>query len=131
VTIACLTYGLFRALEESRAPQRLNPAAPPTTALPPVVLRPNSASWQRATVLPLQQPLPSQQPLSQQQQLPLPTPAVMAHEPFIGNRVLGIYHLRTCDWVHQISDANIVGFHSQTEATSHGYKPCRICSPVV
>ena len=53
----------------------------------------------------------------------------MSPEPFIGNRVLGIYHVRNCDWVHQISAPNVVGFTSIAEAATHGYKPCRICSP--
>ena len=127
VTIACLTYGLFRALEESRAAQRLNPAPQRTGALPPIAARHNPVSWQSATALP---PLQHQPLSSQQQSLPLtPSSAAMSPEPLIGNRVLGIYHQRHCDWVHQISAANVVGFKSQTEASSHGYKPCRICSP--
>jgi hypothetical protein len=121
VTIACLTYGLFRALEEFRAAQRLNPVPQRTGALPPMGQRHNAISWQAAVPLPL---------LQQQQSLPLmPSAAAMSPERFIGNRVLGIYHKRNCDWVHQISAPNVVGFQSQTEASSLGYKPCRICSP--
>jgi methylphosphotriester-DNA--protein-cysteine methyltransferase len=36
-----------------------------------------------------------------------------------------------CDWVLQISAANMVTFGSASEALSHGYKACRICSPAV
>jgi hypothetical protein len=117
VTIACLTYGLFRALEESRSAPRLNAIPQRSGTLPPVAQRHTLFSSPPATT-PLHQP----QPL-------IPFPAAMSPEPFIGNRVLGIYHVRHCDWVHQISAANLVGFKSQTEASTHGYKPCRICSP--
>jgi len=110
VTIACLTYGLFRALEESRAAQRLNPVPQRAGVLPSMGQHHNPVSSPTAPLLPL-------------------SPAAMSPEPFIGNRVLGIYHQRHCDWVHQISTPNLVGFKSQTEASSHGYKPCRICSP--
>ena len=124
VTIACLTYGLFRALEESRAGQRLNPASQRAGALPPIAARHNPVATKTAT------PLTPMQHQSLQQSQPLtPSAAAMSPEPLIGNRVLGIYHRRDCDWVHQISASNVVGFKSQTEALSHGYKPCRICSP--
>jgi hypothetical protein len=115
VTAACLVYGMFRAIEESRAAQRRIPLAQRTGALK--ASRQNPAARQAAT-----QPL--QQPHS-----PLLSAAAMSPEPFIGNRVLGIYHVRSCDWVHQISAPNVVGFKSKSEANSHGYKPCRICSP--
>ena len=121
VTIACLTYGLFRALEESRAGYRLKAVQAGAGALPPIAPRRVSATT--ATLTPLQHQ-------SLQQSLPLtPSAAAMSPEPLIGNRVLGIYHRRDCDWVHQISAPNVVGFKSQTEASSHGYKACRICSP--
>ena len=132
VMIACLTYGLFRALEESRAHQRVNASPQRTGALPPSGPRPGPLAWQTPTPLPSsQQPRPlSPQPAPLQQPLPLTQPAAaMSPEPFIGNRVLGIYHVRNCDWVHQISAPNVVGFTSIAEAALHGYKPCRICSP--
>ncbi|MEN3329237.1 MAG: hypothetical protein V7638_4044 [Acidobacteriota bacterium] len=119
VTIACLTYGLFRAIEESRAAQRLNPIGARSSGLPPIAARQNAVPWQTAAPLSaMPQPLPQ-----------TPSPAATSPEPFLGNRVLGIYHVRNCDWVHQISAANLVGFTSRSEASSHGYKPCRICSP--
>jgi len=117
VTVACLVYGLFRAIEESRTAQRLNPVA--RGGLPPIVGgRQNPSSWQGGTPVPLPQP-PAQ----------TASPVQLPRTHFIGNRVLGIYHARDCDWVHQISAPNIVGFKSTREASSHGYKPCRICSP--
>lgn len=122
VTIACLTYGLFRALEESRAGYRLKAAQSGAGALPPLAPRPVPAK----TATPL---TPLQHQSLQQSQPLTPLAAAMSPEPLIGNRVLGIYHRRDCDWVHQISAANVVGFKSQREASSHGYKPCRICSP--
>jgi len=117
VTVACLVYGLFRAIEESRTAHRLNPAAQRSGGLLPIGGRQNPGPRQAPTQ-PLQQTIP-----------PLVSLGAMSPEPFIGNRVLGIYHVRGCDWVHQISAPNVVGFASRKEATSHGYKPCRICSP--
>ncbi|HKG96782.1 MAG TPA: Ada metal-binding domain-containing protein, partial [Pyrinomonadaceae bacterium] len=52
-----------------------------------------------------------------------------ASDPFIGNLVLGIYHVEHCDWVDQISTKNRVNFSTASEAISHGFKPCQICSP--
>ena len=119
VTVACLVYGLFRAIEESRGPQRLPTLAHRTGALPPLTGRQSTVPWQSGPSLP---PLP--QPPAQAL-----SPVALPRTRFIGNRVLGIYHARDCDWVHQISAPNVVGFKSRSEASSHGYKPCRICSP--
>jgi methylphosphotriester-DNA--protein-cysteine methyltransferase len=47
----------------------------------------------------------------------------------VGNLVLGIYHLEDCDWVEHISTKNRVSFSTASEAISHGFKPCQICSP--
>ena len=60
---------------------------------------------------------------------PLPTQPTKPPQPIVGNRVLGIYHLEDCEYVEQISAANMVTFASASEALSHGYKACRICSP--
>jgi methylphosphotriester-DNA--protein-cysteine methyltransferase len=62
--------------------------------------------------------------------LPPPSPKTALTDPFIGNLVLGIYHLENCDWVERISSRNRVGFSTASEAISHGFKPCRVCSPV-
>jgi hypothetical protein len=135
VTIACLTYGLYRAIEEQRNARRSGPSSQRTASLPHGLPRQSPLAWQTITLQP--RPLPgfsagsstiTQQPARIITQPPLP-PITQSSEPFIGNRVLGIYHLRDCDWVEQISTANIVSFASVSEAASHGYKPCRICSP--
>jgi methylphosphotriester-DNA--protein-cysteine methyltransferase len=55
--------------------------------------------------------------------------SVAGVDPYIGNLVLGIYHLQDCDWVNRISGKNRVGFTTSTEAISHGFKPCRVCWP--
>ena len=127
VTIACLTYGLYRAIEEQRNARWLGgPTSPRTVTLPPVI-RQSPLLWQSATAQP---PVPATAPATMPAMTQPPLTAVTkSSEPFIGNRVLGIYHLRDCDWVEQISTANIVSFASSSEASSHGYKPCRICSP--
>jgi hypothetical protein len=65
----------------------------------------------------------------------LPTPkqrapvSITSADPIIGNTALNIYHLTNCEWVNRILNKNRVTFRSALEATSAGYKPCRICSP--
>lgn len=116
LTIGCLTFGLVRAVDEAAKAKKANLNAKwhqqPTLGLPPSVG---------------QQSLPA----SWNPQGNLPTAVVHAGstDPFVGNLVLGIYHLDTCDWVNRISTKNRVGFSTASEAVSHGFKPCRICSP--
>lgn len=116
LTIGCLTFGLVRALDESLKAKKAT----------------LNAKWH-------QQPTFGAPPPASQQSLPgswnpqgsLPTAVVRtgATDPFVGNLVLGIYHIDTCDWVNRISNKNRVGFSTASEAVSHGFKPCRICSP--
>ena len=111
-----LAWGVYKANEFARA-ARLKQATLPSASLPP---------------LPAVPPTPRRSPLSWQtvtHVYPLPTPP-KPPQPIVGNRVLGIYHLEDCDWVEQITAANTVTFASASEAASHGYKACRICSPV-
>ena len=112
LAIACLTFGVVKAIEESRKPTRSN--------LP---------AWQQPAI---SAPPPDPQTLSWNVQPPPPStsPAITASDPFVGNLVLGIFHLENCHWVDRISLKNRVGFTSVAEAQSHGFKPCRICSPV-
>jgi hypothetical protein len=110
--LGCLTYGLVRALNESQKAKR-SPAIAggqqPTVVLPPVA----PGSWNPQVNLPAT-------PVSA---------TTVTPDPFIGNMVLGIYHLNNCYWVDSISSKNRVGFATVSEATSHGFKPCRICTP--
>lgn len=116
LSIGCLTFGLVRAIDESVKAKRAKLVA----------------TWQQSA-------FGAPPSVSQQQSLPtswnprvnLPTAAVRtgSTDPFVGNLVLGIYHLDTCDWVDRISTKNRVGFSTASEAVSHGFKPCRICSP--
>jgi hypothetical protein len=108
VAIVCLIVGVYKAVEESRTARQKLLAKQQLSILPP---RGGPASWQTLTHV-----------------YPLP-PATKRTGPFLGNRVLGIYHQPDCDWVTQISQPNLISFTSQSDATSHGYKPCRICSP--
>jgi hypothetical protein len=112
LAIACLTVGVVKAIEESRKPVR--------SSLP---------SWQQAAIS--APPPPDPQTLSWNVQPPPPkSTAITASDPIVGNLVLGIFHLENCHWVDRISLKNRVGFASVAEAQSHGFKPCRICSPV-
>ena len=113
LAIGCLTFGLVRAIDESRKATR--PAL--------------AAGWQHAAVS--APPPPPNFPASwTPQPVPLPTTtANAAPDPLIGNMVLGIFHLENCHWVDTISLKNRVGFATAAEAKAHGFKPCRICSP--
>jgi hypothetical protein len=108
VAVVCVIIGLYKAIDEMRtARHKLFAQQVPSIAPPRHV----PASWQTVTHV-------------------YPLPATTKRSgPFLGNRVLGIYHLPDCDWVTQINAPNLVSFTSSADAASHGYKPCRICSP--
>lgn len=115
LTLACLTFGLARAIDESlkaHTPKPLPGMQPASTqsrlSQPPAALPSNS--WSPHVSLPL-------------------SPSTGSTDAFVGNLVLGIYHVNDCDWVRRISDKNRVGFSTSSEAISHGFKPCRICWP--
>ena len=114
LAIGCLTIGLLRAIEESRKATR-------GTLTP---------GWQHASVAaaPPSPPLPLA-PAWSAPQPGLPPKAGSSSDPFVGNLVLGIFHLENCHWVDTISLKNRVGFSTAAEARAHGFKPCRICSP--
>lgn len=113
LAVGCLTFGYVKALDESRKARRAG-----------------LAGWQPSSVSVTPPPDPHGLPPSWTVQPTLtPSPAVTASDPFVGNMVLGIFHLEKCHWVDSISLKNRVGFSSVTEAQSHGFKPCRICSP--
>jgi len=116
MVIGCLAYGGVKAEEESRKAKKLGPGMwqPPTISPPP----PQQFSL---SLTPQVTPPPATQPPS------AVTPTIS--DPFVGNIVLGIYHVENCDWVDHISTKNRVGFSTASEALSHGFKPCRICSP--
>jgi hypothetical protein len=111
LALGCLTFGFVRAIQESLKTNRgaLNPLQPP----PPDPQMQFSSSWRPQVNLP-----------------PPPASVIPAtSDPFIGNLVLGIYHFENCHWVNRISNKNRVGFATASDATQHGFKPCRICSP--
>ena len=114
LAVTCFGVGLVRAIDE---------------ALKASTAKSLGHGQQQPAVAP---PLPNSPPSwNPQVSLPSPPASVIssASDPFVGNRVLGIYHLKKCDWADRISAKNRVGFSSAYEAASHGFKPCRICSP--
>jgi hypothetical protein len=111
VALVCVAYGLFRALQESYTARQLK------TTTQPLPLPATPATPQR---------VPAWHSTQQQQRLPAATKPLA---PLMGNRVLGIFHEHDCPWVLQISAANLVNFSSTSEASSHGYKACRVCLP--
>lgn len=116
LTLACLTFGFVKAIDASlkgnasKLVAGTQPAANYSTILSPPPSTANS--WSPHVSLPL-------------------STQTGGSEPYVGNLVLGIYHLKDCDWVSRISDKNRVGFITSSEAISHGFKPCRICWPSV
>jgi len=115
--IGCITFGLVRSVDEAVKAKRAKLNAKwqqPTLGLPPSI-----AQQQKGV------------PFSWDPPVNVPTAVVNSgpSDAFVGNLILGIYHLGTCDWVNRISTKNRVGFSTASEALSHGFKPCRICSP--
>jgi len=123
MVIGCLTFGMVRAIDESRKAKSLGRHGsvwqPPVLSAPPPAISAPPSPHFSISLNP--QVNPSSPPTAV-------TPAIS--DPFVGNKVLGIYHSENCDWVTQISAKNRVGFSTGSEAVSHGFKPCRICSPV-
>ena len=120
MVIGCLAYGGVKAEEESRKAKSLGPGWQPPTVPGPQPAQQFSLTF-TPQVTPPPSPPPSPSPVS------AVTPTIS--DPFVGNIVLGIYHVENCDWVAHISTKNRVGFSTASEASSHGFKPCRICSP--
>jgi hypothetical protein len=118
MVVGCLVYGAVKAEEESRKAKKLGPGMwqPPTIPGPAPAQQFSLSLTPQVTPLPPATPPPS-----------AVTPTIS--DPFVGNIVLGIYHVENCDWVDHISTKNRVGFSTASEALSHGFKPCRICSP--
>jgi len=115
LVVGCLTFGLVRAIDESVKAKRGGVFAvrqPAVALAPPDPVPLPASSWNPQVSLPAP-----------------PAATASVSERFVGNVALGIYHLPTCDWVDRMSKKNRVGFSSASEARSHGFKPCRICSP--
>lgn len=48
---------------------------------------------------------------------------------YVGNRSNGLFHYLSCQWASRIPSYQRVGFSSRVEATSMGFRPCRVCRP--
>lgn len=48
-----------------------------------------------------------------------------------GNTTTGVYCLPTCSAIRRSKAANVVDFHSTTEAEESGYRACKLCRPHV
>ena len=140
MVIGCLAYGCVKAEEESRKAKTLghggrwqpslsNAAGGPgsiSAHSPPARLPRSWTPPPAATAPPPTHATPWTPPVNSATPTAI-TPVIS--DPFVGNIVLGIYHEEHCDWVDHISTKNRVGFSTASEALSHGFKPCRICSP--
>ena len=109
IALICVIVGLYKSLADAQTAwrKRINQQAATQTIAPP---RSGPGSWQTITNVYHPQ-------------------LIKRTAPLLGNRVLGIYHQADCDYVPKISQPNLVSFTSSADATTHGYKPCRICSP--
>ena len=140
--VGCISYGCVKAREASRKAKGLPGVAwqpplptPATSATGPASISAHSppahvnAAWTPPPSI--SAPPPAQgTPWTPPVNSPPPTAVTpVVSDPFVGNSVLGIYHVGNCDWVDRISTKNRVGFSTGSEAASHGFKPCRICSP--
>jgi len=118
LALGCLTFGLVRAVDELLKAKRASVS--PGFSQPPLM----------AAAPPDPQ---AHFPRSWKPQVNVPSPPTVVTpataDPFVGNLVLGIFHLEKCHWVNRISTKNRVGFATASEAIQHGFKPCRICSP--
>ena len=111
--IVCFGFGLVRAIDTALKASTAKSLGQGQPAAGPPLPTPNvPARWNPQPSLPPRDPL-----------------IAAASDPFVGNTVLGIFHVEHCDWVNRISAKNRVSFSSVSEAASHGFKPCRICSP--
>jgi len=52
------------------------------------------------------------------------------HIRYIGSRTTKIYCFPTCSDARRIQDTNRVPFHDSKEASNHGFRPCKRCTPV-
>lgn len=52
------------------------------------------------------------------------------HIRYIGSRTTKIYCFPTCSDARRIQDQNRVPFHDSKEASKHGFRPCKRCTPV-
>ena len=123
MVIGGLAYGCVKAAEESRKAKSLGPGVAWQPSISNAASGPTSIS---AHAPPPTQGTPWTPPVNSA------TPTAISpvvSDPFVGNIVLGIYHIENCDWVDHISTKNRVGFSTAAEAESHGFKRCRICSP--
>ncbi|HEX6718815.1 MAG TPA: hypothetical protein VF088_17040 [Pyrinomonadaceae bacterium] len=114
IAVGCLVFGIFRAWSESinaKTSKMVSAAIPAAQSPDPQLLSQAPGSWNP--------------------HVSTPPPSVTAapSDPIVGNVVLGIFHLENCAWANRISTKNRVGFSTASEAMSHGFKPCRICSP--
>ncbi len=112
VAVVSLTYGLIcaRQLARDALTANLSPAGPVPylSSAGAANSLPNATSWHPGGN---------------------PPPATTALGQIIGNRVLNIYHRPNCSWVAHISKSNRVDFNTSVEASTAGYRPCRICHP--
>lgn len=114
LTVGCLTYGFVRAFDEALkagTSKVVSGAQQPSIAATPPPPQSFSRSWNPHV------------------NLPVSSFHTTVSQPFVGNLVLGIYHAGDCDWVGLISTKNRVNFSTASEAISHGFKPCQVCSP--
>jgi hypothetical protein len=117
VTVS-MAYGFVRALQEAQdASASTLPFTNPNPYLPTSSAAQSFNTGQSFPALSYGQPADAS------------PSAVTASDRIIGNSVLSIYHLPSCEWVARISKNSRVDFNTVVEAATAGYRPCHVCHP--
>lgn len=48
---------------------------------------------------------------------------------YVGSKMTGVYHAKTCIWAEEMSKENQVWFETAEEAEAADYTPCKTCLP--
>ncbi len=56
-------------------------------------------------------------------------PAALPSGRYYASKKSNVYHVRTCRYINQINDSNLISFSSKEEAISKGYRACKVCHP--
>jgi serine/threonine protein kinase len=48
---------------------------------------------------------------------------------YVGHRINRVYHYQSCEWARKISFRNRMPLGSSVDATTRGFRPCKVCRP--
>jgi predicted Ser/Thr protein kinase len=131
ILLVMFLYGLGRALVDFYDARQLGSSATGQAALPPGAASTANQLpfWLWNTRVPSTQAPPPPTIRAARTPPPAQPAATALNAPYVGSRVLAIYHVPSCEWALKISRQNCVDFNSTREAQAAGYQPCWICKP--